>query len=136
MASLLYKFKLKVLYRLSSAGLIYAHFGLEVLAEVLKTKQQAATTDCLKALYVHIYEGFVEELDAIDNGIPMYPEGKPLYKINTHLGARVHRLNPAWNAVNPESDDVLFVKAMKLVGTEFVDIVVEVNEFFQEQFII
>ncbi|XP_050306140.1 MYG1 protein [Anthonomus grandis grandis] len=111
--------------RLSSAGLVYAHYGLEVLSSTLEKNKLLATQDCLRALFLHIYEGLVEELDAIDNGIPMYTEGKPLYRINTHLGARVHRLNPAWNDPNPESDDVLFEKAMRLVGGEFVERVLE-----------
>ncbi|CAG9762589.1 unnamed protein product [Ceutorhynchus assimilis] len=111
--------------RLSSAGLVYAHFGLEVLSETLKKEKKNPTTECLKVLFLHIYGGLVEELDAIDNGIPMYAEGKPRYRINTHLGARVHRLNPVWNDPNPEHDDVLFGKAMQLVGSEFVETVLE-----------
>lgn len=58
----------------------------------------------------------------------MYEGGKPRYRINTHLGARVHRINPAWNDPNPEHDDVLFAKAMQLVGTEFVERVLEVSD--------
>ncbi|KAJ8925949.1 hypothetical protein NQ315_009802 [Exocentrus adspersus] len=111
--------------KLSSAGLVYAHFGLEVLSEILNQENQAATSECLRSIYLFIYEGFVEELDAIDNGIPMYSEGKPRYKISTHLSARVHRLNPEWNAENPESTDELFCQAMDLVGTEFRERVLE-----------
>lgn len=81
----------------------------------------------MRCVYLFLYEGFVEELDAIDNGIPMYSEGKPRYKISTHLSARVHRLNPEWNAENPESTDELFYKAMDLVGTEFKERVLEVS---------
>ncbi|KAH1015243.1 hypothetical protein HUJ05_013005 [Dendroctonus ponderosae] len=111
--------------RLSSAGLIYAHFGLEVLLEIIKKSNKTVSSECLSILFVHLYEGFIEELDAIDNGIPMYPEGMPKYKINTHLGARVHRLNPAWNDTSPKNIDVLFGKAMELVGGEFTERVLE-----------
>ncbi|XP_066245749.1 MYG1 exonuclease isoform X2 [Euwallacea similis] len=111
--------------RLSSAGLIYSQFGLEILAEIIKLNKKIPTPDILEALFIYVYEYFVEELDAMDNGIPMYSEGQPRYKINTHLGARVHRLNPSWNDPNPEDEEVLFQKAMKLVGQEFVEVVLD-----------
>ena len=66
-------------------------------------------------------------MDAIDNGVPMYGEGKPRYRINTNLSARIHRLNPEWNAPEPESLDELFTKAMNLAGTEFKERVIEVS---------
>ncbi|KAL1512798.1 hypothetical protein ABEB36_002326 [Hypothenemus hampei] len=111
--------------RLSSAGLIYAHFGLEILSEILKKHKECPTTESLRLLFTYVYEGFIEELDAIDNGIPMYDEGKAKFKISTHIGARVNRLNPSWNNTNPEPSDVLFEKAMNLVGSEFIETVLE-----------
>lgn len=44
-----------------------------------------------------VYESFIEEIDAIDNGVPMTSE-EPKYKIRTHLSSRVGRLNPEWNS--------------------------------------
>ncbi|GJQ66171.1 hypothetical protein Trydic_g4231 [Trypoxylus dichotomus] len=111
--------------KLSSAGLIYVHYGMEVITSVLKKINYAPTTECLKAIFLAVYEGFVEELDAIDNGIPMYSDGFPRYRINTHLSARVHRLNPEWNSENQQSMDELFQKAINLVGSEFTDKVIE-----------
>lgn len=99
---------------------------MEVLSAILKKINYTATTECLKGVFLAVYEGFVEELDAIDNGIPMYADGHPKYRINTHLSARVHRLNPEWNSSNRLSTDELFQKAMNLVGSEFTDKVVEV----------
>lgn len=118
---------LSISSRLSSAGLIYAHFGLEVLEEIIKKSNKTITSECLSKLFVYLYGGFIEELDAIDNGIPMYSEGMPMYKINTHLGARVSKLNPAWNDNSPKNIDVLFGKAMELVGHEFTENVLEVS---------
>lgn len=100
---------------------------MEIISAVLKKMNHTPTTECLKGLFLAVYEGFVEELDAIDNGIPMYADGHPKYRINTHLSARVHRLNPEWNTKNPEPADELFKKAMDLVGNEFTEKVVEVN---------
>lgn len=107
--------------------MIYAHFGIEVITEILSQNDYAATSDCLRHIYKYIYEGFVEELDAIDNGVPMYTEGRPRYKISTHLSARVHRLNPEWNVQNVDNTDKLFSKAMNMVGSEFSERVIEVG---------
>ena len=102
---------------------------MEVLTCILKKKQTPVTTSCLKGIYLFVYEGFVEELDAIDNGIPMYAEGHPRYRINTHLSARVHKLNPEWNATGESSVDDLFKQAMDLVGNEFTEKIFEVCTF-------
>lgn len=115
------------MFRLSSAGLIYAHYGLEIISEILSRHNFCATTDCLEHLYTAIYDGFIEEIDAIDNGVPMYVEGRPRYRINTHLSARVHRLNPEWNASEDVNLDDLFTKAMDMVGKEFTERIIEVN---------
>uniref|UniRef100_A0A6P7FM67 UPF0160 protein n=1 Tax=Diabrotica virgifera virgifera TaxID=50390 RepID=A0A6P7FM67_DIAVI len=111
--------------KLSSAGLVYAHFGFEVLDAILKKEKIPTNTECLRSIFVFIYEGFVEELDAIDNGVPMFTEGKPKYRINTHLSARIHRLNPEWNSPNPVPSNETFFKAMELVGTEFNERVID-----------
>ncbi|RZC33531.1 UPF0160 protein [Asbolus verrucosus] len=111
--------------KLSSAGLVYAHFGLDVIKEILQEDNYPIPANCLSNIYLYIYEGFVEELDAIDNGIPMYADGKPRYRINTNLSARIHRLNPEWNSPEAESTDELFEKAMMMAGTEFKERVIE-----------
>ena len=80
--------------KLSSAGLIYKHFGREVLQTVCGT---GAVSDP-ERLYQLVYDNFVEEIDAIDNGVSCYPaEVAPRYKISSMLGSRVGRLNPSWN---------------------------------------
>lgn len=88
-------------------------------------------SNSLLSLYGYIYEGFVEEIDGIDNGIPICTEGKPQYKINTHLSARIGKLNPAWNSPEIVSIDDLFQIAMKTVGDEFVNMVVSVSMFIK-----
>jgi uncharacterized UPF0160 family protein len=113
--------------KLSSAGLVYAHYGLDVIEQILQQNDYPIPANCLHNIFLYIYEGFVEELDAIDNGVPMYTEGKPRYRINTNLSARIHRLNPEWNSPQPESTDKLFAEAMNLAGTEFKERVVEVR---------
>ncbi|XP_972332.2 MYG1 protein [Tribolium castaneum] len=111
--------------KLSSAGLVYAHFGLDVIKEIIEQQGYPIPANCLQKVFLHVYEGFVEEIDAIDNGVPMYAEGKPRYRINTNLSARIHRLNPEWNSEEPESTDQLFMKAVEMAGTEFTERVIE-----------
>lgn len=48
-----------------------------------------------------IYENFIEEIDAIDNGIDQF-EGMPKYRISTNLSTRVSYLNPSWNEENAD----------------------------------
>jgi uncharacterized UPF0160 family protein len=62
--------------KLSSAGLIYKHFGKEVISNILK---ESANQENLGEIYKKIYEDFVEGLDGIDNGISQYGDTKPKY---------------------------------------------------------
>jgi len=113
--------------KLSSAGLIYKHFGREIIEAILQ--QHCSTTTFHSAdydlLYGRIYSTFVEALDALDNGIPQYPDNLlPAYQISTDLGSRVGRLNPSWN--EPKVDvDGRFAMAMELAGKEFVESVLQ-----------
>ncbi|CAH3197508.1 unnamed protein product, partial [Porites evermanni] len=102
--------------KLSSAGLVYLHFGQRVISQILKTKEE---DDVTCKIYDKIYENFVQEIDAIDNGISQC-DGEPRYSINTNLSSRVSHLNPRWNDPNPDSEKQ-FQKAMNLVGEEFLD---------------
>ena len=52
--------------KLSSAGLVYLHFGHKVVSKLLGLKPDDSVTD---VIYDKMYENFVEEIDAIDNGI-------------------------------------------------------------------
>ncbi len=80
--------------KLSSAGLIYVHFGRAILSEILK-KHSAFDENPVEILFDKMYEQFVREIDAIDNGVEIAENRK--YEINTNLSARVSYFNPAWN---------------------------------------
>lgn len=56
----------KWITKLSSAGLVYFHFGHEILSHLLGLSVQDPTTELI---YDKVYENFLEEVDAIDNGI-------------------------------------------------------------------
>lgn len=104
-------------FRLSSAGLIYTYYGDQVIKQ-LAPKDAILSTQDVDIVYKKVYENFIQEIDAIDNGVPMYAE-EPLYKICTHLSSRVARLNPDWNTKQLIDSDHLFTKAMVLVREEF-----------------
>ncbi|KAJ3219831.1 hypothetical protein HDU67_009019 [Dinochytrium kinnereticum] len=104
--------------KLSSAGLIYKHFGKSVIANILEWPADDVRLD---VLYIKLYDDFVEGFDGVDNGISRYPSDiKPLYKDSTSISSRVARLNPWWN----EKDvDIMsrFTAAMELTGKEFTE---------------
>lgn len=105
--------------RLSSAGLIYVHYGEKVIQEILK-KEKNLTLDPkeLRIIFKKIYLSFMQEIDGIDNGIPMF-EGEPCYRINTHLSSRVKNFNPNWMEKKTDDEvDQLFMKALDYVGNE------------------
>lgn len=105
--------------KLSSAGLIYRHFGKEVIANVTHL---SISDPKVETLWLKLYREFIEAIDAIDNGISQYPNDmKPRYKTRTDLSSRVGALNPAWNQpTDSETVDTQFEKASLLSGEEFV----------------
>jgi len=102
--------------KLSSAGLVYFYFGREIIAEVL---QVSADNPVVEKTFDKVYEGFVEEIDAIDNGVSTH-DGEGRYKVSTNLSARVSHLNPTWLEETPDYE-AGFLKAMEVTRTEFLD---------------
>jgi len=104
--------------RLSSAGLIYHHFGHQIISSLLNVN---INSEIVEIVFDKIYKGFIQEIDAIDNGIAMCSD-KPLYHITTHISSRVANLLPTW--LEGSSEKILldrFYQAMDLVGHEFKD---------------
>lgn len=99
--------------KLSSAGLIYCHYGLDILKKLSPIQEDYFLTK----LFNKIYENFIQEIDGIDNGIPMF-DGEPVYTINSNLSARVSRFNRRWNETNNNDDMERFEKAMALTLEE------------------
>lgn len=106
--------------KLSSAGLIYVHFGRRILSCMLD-KEENILDPLVTALFDKIYSSFIVEIDAIDNGVPM-AETPLRYSMNTSLSSRVNRMNPAWN--QPDGDETkCFYNALQLVDKEFTTLV-------------
>lgn len=105
--------------KLSSAGLVYKHYGKRIIQQNLATGSKESSV--VDLLYSKVYADFVEAIDAIDNGIPAY-QGQAAYRSRTDLSSRVAQLNPRWN--EPYNDAVLderFERASALTGKEFLE---------------
>ncbi|CAH0596476.1 unnamed protein product [Chrysodeixis includens] len=103
--------------KLSSAGLVYTFYGEQILQQLVPSNVSLKPAD-LTVIFKKIYQNFIEEIDAIDNGVPIASE-EPRYKIRTHLSNRVGRLNPEWNSNQEINMDEVFKKAIGLVSSEF-----------------
>lgn len=105
--------------KLSSAGLVYKHFGKDIIKEVLKLDEESK----IELLYLKIYGDFIEALDANDNGIDAYDETiKPKFSgKNITLPAAVSSFNPDWNdeRVTDETYYNQFLLASDFIGNTF-----------------
>lgn len=123
--------------KLSSAGLVYMHFGKDIIANKrggAKGEGSESDFSTVELIYNKIYQSFVEAVDANDNGISPYDpaavEAAGLQKKFSDggftLGAMVARLNPNWNDPSPSdpveaqaAEDARFVAASQRIGEEF-----------------
>jgi len=117
--------------KLSSAGLVYMHFGKAIIAQQLGVSEDAPE---VQIIWLKVYESFIEAVDANDNGISAYdPKGLTAAGLEKRfsdggfsLGAMVSRLNPNWNDPAPSDpveaqqfEDEKFLVASKRMGEEF-----------------
>ncbi|KAH7192956.1 metal-dependent protein hydrolase [Fusarium flagelliforme] len=117
--------------KLSSAGLVFLHFGRAIVADRLGLPEDSSDVELI---YNKLYENFVEALDAHDNGISLYdPAAIAAAGIEKRfsngafgLGAMVGRLNPNWNDPTPSdpaeaqaAEDAKFNEASTRIGEEF-----------------
>lgn len=110
--------------KLSSAGLIYKHFGSEVVASILKSSPKAKESDDFPVdeIVARVYKKLILGFDGHDNGVNKYPsELSPAYEEPNTIANRVSRLNPDWNEPSNDTDfDEGFLKAVELTGEELV----------------
>lgn len=74
--------------KLSSAGLVYQHFGRQILREVLAV-EGPPSEEFVEICFHKLYKGFVEHIDAIDNGIAVSSE-TPRFVISSLLFSRLN----------------------------------------------
>jgi len=104
--------------KLSSAGLVFKHFGEAVIEALCGQLSEKA----MIAIKAKTYDTLIRELDALDNGVQV--ADAPRYRIVTHLGSRVSRLNPSWQEVStPQLENANFKKALHIAAQELCDIV-------------
>ncbi|EIE18778.1 metal-dependent protein hydrolase [Coccomyxa subellipsoidea C-169] len=106
--------------KLSSAGLVYKHFGRDIIAKLLESRKDH---EQVEKVYLAVYKHFMEAIDAIDNGINQWDvDTPPKYMSTTNLSSRVGALNPRWNEdQSSERTDEQFLKAVQLTGSDFLD---------------
>jgi uncharacterized UPF0160 family protein len=110
---------------LSASGLIYKHYGMEVIQTIYPAlKDEKENSDWV---FNKMYKSFMEAIDAIDTGVEIAPICK--YKDSTNLSARVSRLNPRWNEEsNKDIMDAKFEIASSLCGQDFMSVLQTIVE--------
>lgn len=108
---------------LSSAGLVYKHFGHRLIqAHLPQLNMENIDNDSSTGfLFEKIYTVFVEPFDAHDNGISIYPEDlsfTPRYHSPCTLFDQVAWLNPAWNQPHLDANEQ-FQRAVALMKETF-----------------
>ncbi|GET86338.1 hypothetical protein, conserved [Leishmania tarentolae] len=135
--------------RLSSAGLVYKHFGRQIIRQYVEavlqpsspvraavlsmtrwSENRTGVSDTeLDVLEDALYANFVEQVDGIDNGVECWGLADPAvgtlvpnYTQSTNLSQRIGQLQAYWN--EPENGDVVaenanFAVAVEMAVTEF-----------------
>ncbi|OLL25440.1 UPF0160 protein [Neolecta irregularis DAH-3] len=102
--------------KLSSAGLVYKHFGPDIIANATDLKGEEA-----ELIYQRVYENFIEAIDANDNGISAYPSDiRPSFKNDLSIMSVVDSYNPSWNE-DYSNLDSRFEKASGFIGNIFLE---------------
>jgi len=106
--------------KLSSAGLVYRHFG----RDFIKLLVGELSAEAVDAIYRKTYKSFMEEIDGIDNGVESFEGGSRNYEVTTTLSGRVAQLNPDWNEGRSNAElNARFACALTVVGAEIASVV-------------
>lgn len=111
--------------KLSSAGLVYKHYGITLIKNILEDlelfKPEVHNEEMLQKIYNKLYLNFIAYVDGQDNGINQYnTEEKPRYANTTSYGNRVARLNPEWCEPNADQSE-RFKMALDVAESELID---------------
>jgi len=119
--------------KLSSAGLVYKHFGRDIISQ--QTGLDISSED-VEILYQKLYDDFIEPFDANDNGISIY-DSKALTNAGVtkqfedrgfSIASVVNRYNHPHDRADAErpkeqqqeAEDARFLKASAFTGEQFV----------------
>ncbi|KAK8806884.1 hypothetical protein WA588_005683, partial [Blastocystis sp. NMH] len=104
--------------KLSSAGLVYKHFGRDIIRALCP--HPLSDTE-LQVVYRRMYDNFVEEIDGVDNGIDPFC-GERNYSVTTGLSSRIKRLSIPWNQQSSTEQELnRFRLAMSMMLEEFAE---------------
>lgn len=128
--------------KLSSAGLVYLHFGKAIIAQRTGLNPESEEVEIL---WRKLYNEFIEAIDANDNGISVYPTSETAslskrfndsgitlsslvgdlnndFSISATPKSTDHETNDTNSASNPDpqaAEDTRFLAASTLMGTSF-----------------
>ena len=106
--------------KLSSIGLIYKHYGEQVIKKLLSERNINLDEKTFENLYQIMYKVFVEHIDANDNGI-CFSDKELEVPILSMLPSRVKLTNLKWNEDSTsELQNSAFKSGLILVFSEFV----------------
>ena len=144
--------------KLSASGLVYRHYGKEVICEYYPELKKDTTATAsgnstdkstiseLDWVYNKMYGSFMEAIDAIDTGVEPIPptssskgngEEEEILQLqyfdSTGLSSRVGRTNPRWNEIDESTGespdpDARFEIASKMCGTDFLSVLTKIVE--------
>jgi len=131
--------------KLSASGLVYRHYGREVISEyyptlrATKLNDESTEKNELEWVYNKMYDSFMEAIDAIDTGVEPIPPAAASpavqlqYRDSTGLSSRVGRINPRWNEIDdatnePPDPDARFEIASRMCGDDFLSILTKIVE--------
>ena len=108
--------------KLSASGLVFRHFGHEVVAALVRIASGAEPPpQSVSAVFKKLYKTFMEHIDGIDNGVEAFggSDCTRNYDVSTTLSRRVGAMNPRWNQQSSNDDaDARFAYCMTLTATE------------------
>ncbi len=111
--------------KLSASGLVYRHYGKEVIQNLYPSLSEKE----LDLVYTKMYNTFMEAIDAVDTGVEQVEEGTELvYNDCTGLSRRVGRLNPRWNEDPAPDINERFEQASSLCGEDFKAVLAHIVE--------
>ena len=115
---------------LSSCGLVFMHYGKEIITNILKKKNMTIPESTFPMVIDMLYERYVKEIDAIDNGVSMVPGEEPTYKISTDISSRIDYMNVSKAECTEE-----FLQASEVIGKEFEFLLSYIIQYFVPDFI-
>ena len=109
---------------LSGCGLLFKHFGEEIIKNIVSLIDPLATLteDQIQWMKLKVYNMFVMSIDAADNGINPTTE-EPLFRDSTSIHYRVAKLNSKGRGLMRLD---MFLKAQELVQKEFMECVTNI----------